>query len=90
MKFTGKWETVTEYPFFTAEAQGGIVGHDLVVISGFRNVYATATAHVYALDLNNVDENSSEWRRMDDIPIAEGVTHAAYTIVGTKVYLCGG
>jgi hypothetical protein len=94
------------YPLVAAEAQGGVIvvddnnndrslrqRHDLVVISGFRDGYAGATARVYALDLSLLDdniENNAAWRTMDDIPVPEGVTHAAFCNVGTKIYMCGG
>lgn len=59
----------------------------MVVISGFTNYFANATNQTFARDVTN---NGSSWRRMDDMPMDSGVTHAATLAIGTKVYLCGG
>jgi N-acetylneuraminic acid mutarotase len=64
-----------------------IIGNDMVIFSGFVNYFANATNQTYARD---VTDSSSMWRRMDDMPMASGVTHAATVAIGTKVYLCGG
>jgi N-acetylneuraminic acid mutarotase len=70
-----------------AEAQGGIIGDDLVIISGFTMGYKQATAKVYALNLR---DPLAPWRAMDDLPVQPGITHAAYAVVGLKLYMCGG
>lgn len=59
----------------------------MVIFSGFINSFANATNQTYARDVSN---SSSAWRRMDDMPLLAGVTHAATLAIGTKVYLCGG
>ena len=75
------------YPFFLAEGQGGMIGKDFVITSGYFQGYKQATAKTFALDTTNP---SATWRPRDDIPIALGVTHAATLIVGTKMYVMGG
>jgi hypothetical protein len=86
---TSKWEDFSpSYPVAIREAQGLMMGNDLVVFGGFYNNFANVTNHTYALD---VTVPNSLWRRMDDLPLPIGITHAAYTLVGaTKVYICGG
>jgi hypothetical protein len=64
-----------------------MIGNDLVIIAGFRNSYTTVTNETYA---RNVTVTGGTWRRMDDMPLPIGVTHAATVRIGTKVYLCGG
>lgn len=87
LQFTGPWVKTKLYPIGTAEAQGKIIGDDLVVISGFKNGISSATNKNYALNLRNSNAN---WREMDDLPVAEGITHGAFAQAGTKVYMCGG
>jgi hypothetical protein len=70
-----------------AEANGAIVGKDLVLISGFYNGYTNATAKNFALDIT---DPYAIWRQMDDHPVADGITHIALVVVGMKVYTCGG
>jgi N-acetylneuraminic acid mutarotase len=70
-----------------AESQGGIIGDDLLVISGFTGQFSIATPACYALNLNDA---SAVWRRMDDIPESRGITHASVVIDGLKLYMCGG
>jgi hypothetical protein len=71
-----------------------ILGDDLVIIAGFTdysatvtNLYATVTNQTYARDIT---DPSSPWRRMDDLPMEIGVTHAAVVRKGSKAYVCGG
>jgi hypothetical protein len=64
-----------------------MIGSDLVVFGGFINNFANVTNHTYALD---VTVPGRLWRRMDDIPLPIGITHAATALVGTKAYVCGG
>jgi hypothetical protein len=70
-----------------AEAQGIVIGNDLVVVSGFFNGFDRATAQTFALDTIAA---TAVWRRMDDLPVPEGITHAAFVVVGAKLYMCGG
>lgn len=57
------------------------------MISGFSNGISSATKKNYALNLRNPN---ADWREMDDLPVAEGITHGAFAQDGTKVYMCGG
>jgi Kelch motif len=75
------------YPIKTGEPHGLLVGNDLIIFGGFTNAFTIATNRTYARDVTN--ENST-WRRMDDMPLASGVTHAATVSIGTMVYICGG
>lgn len=82
------WEGFSpSYPLKIREGQGLMIGNDLVVFGGFFNNFANVTNHTYALD---VTVPGSSWRRMDDLPLPVGITHAAYALVGTKAYVCGG
>jgi N-acetylneuraminic acid mutarotase len=83
----GSWEDHTDYPLSIGESQGGILGNDMLVFSGFVNGFGQSTPACYALDLNSP---TAQWRRMNDLPITEGLTHGAVVIVGLKAYLCGG
>jgi hypothetical protein len=69
------------------EAQGLMVGNDIVIMAGFIDDFASVTNQTYARDMT---VPGSTWRRMDDMPLAIGVTHAATLRIGSKVYLCGG
>lgn len=69
------------------EAQGLLVGNDMVILSGFTQNLTITTNHTYA---RNVLEINSPWRRMDDLPMPVGITHAATLAIGMKVYFCGG
>lgn len=82
----GDWESLPQYPLHVGEAQGGIIGNDLVVTGGFLPGWSVTTA-TYALDITTPN---SSWRRMDDFPLAQGMTHAAFAIHETKMYFCGG
>lgn len=69
--------------------QGATIGSDIVVISGFINKFANATNRTYARDVG-ATKDDAVWRRMDDLPVEQGITHAAVTVVGQKIYFCGG
>ena len=64
-----------------------IIGNDIVIFAGFVNKLSDVVNHTYARDVTFDD---SPWRRMDDMPLSVGVTHAATAVVGMSVYLCGG
>ena len=64
-----------------------MLGRDFVLVSGFMSTYQQSTAETYALD--TTDPNAP-WRRMDDLPVSAGITHAASVVIGTKYYMCGG
>lgn len=76
-----------QYPLSVLEAQGAIIGDDLVIVSGFTDGISSATDETYALNLN---DPNAEWRPMDKYPLAQGVTHGALVVLGTKLYTCGG
>ena len=64
-----------------------MIGTDFVIASGYFSGYSNATVETYAYDTSDPD---AVWRRMDDMPIELGVTHAATVVVGTKMYIAGG
>ena len=64
-----------------------MIGNDIVMFAGFINNLSDVINQTYARD---VTIDGSPWRRMDDMPLSVGNTHAATTLVGMKVYLCGG
>ena len=70
------------------EAQGGVIGTDLVVTGGFLPGW-NVTRATYALDLAG-SGGTAGWRRMDDFPLEQGMTHAAFAIHESKMYFCGG
>lgn len=84
----GWWSTPFKpYPINVAEAQGSMIGNDFVIFSGFKNGYSNATTETYALDLSVSD---ASWRRMDDMPFQQGLTHLGIAVTGLKAYICGG
>jgi Kelch motif len=87
-KFVGGWESVgPKYPFSTDEAEGLIIGNDLVQFSGYTQRFASATNFTYAKDITIP---GSAWRRMGNVPVEIALTHVASVLIGTKVYICGG
>ena len=89
-KFTesSEWQLFSPiYPVSVGEPQGVIIGDDIVVFAGFIDKLSDVINQTYSRD---VTVDGSTWRRMDDMPLTVGVTHAATTTVGMKVYLCGG
>lgn len=89
-RFDGDWEPITPYPIPAAEAQGQIIGSDLVLVSGFSEEWDFASPKVYSLDLT--DPCPDGWTERDEVPVPQGLTHAAALVVpGTnEFYLCGG
>jgi hypothetical protein len=77
---------VRPYPLPLAESMGAMIGKDLVVVSGFDGSFDTVTKKVYALDTTDLN---AIWRAMDDVPTAQGFSHAAYSVNGTILYICG-
>jgi N-acetylneuraminic acid mutarotase len=71
-----------------AESQGGLIGNDMVVVSGFSTGWNYTTPKVYAYDTS---VRGAQWREMDNIPVPEGLTHTGHVVVNcTKLYMCGG
>ena len=67
-----------------------MIGNDFVVISGFHDDYGgitNATRENWARDATIPE---TPWRSMDPLPTPYGITHAAFVLVGTKFYMCGG
>lgn len=64
-----------------------MIGKDFLLFSGFSVTYSNVTAANYALD---VTDPIAKWRRMDDLPVALGLTHTANVKIGSKFYMCGG
>lgn len=77
------------YPIKIKETQGAMIGPDIVVISGFINDFANATNETYARNVV-MNNGNTIWRRMDDLPVKKGVTHAAVAVVGKRIFVCGG
>lgn len=86
-QLVGSWDSGKLHPFTVAEAQGAMIGTNLVIVGGFLQGYNSVSVQTQSWDTNNPDAN---WLRMDDYPFATGVTHAAFVVVGTKFYMCGG
>jgi N-acetylneuraminic acid mutarotase len=76
------------YPFIVRETQGAMIENDIIIVSGFTNRYANATNQTFARDVTGV--KGTTWRAMDALPVPLGITHGAFTVVGTKLYMCGG
>jgi len=67
-----------------------MIGEDFVLIGGFYKPgggFDVATAKKFALDTS---KTNADWRAIEDLPVTEGITHAAFVVVGTKFYMCGG
>jgi hypothetical protein len=56
---------------------------------GFEKGVQACTDKVYAL---NTADPKAQWREMDKLPssVWEGITHGAFVLLGTKLYMCGG
>jgi hypothetical protein len=94
---SSSWETLPPFPFVVAEAQGSVVGNDLVVTGGFLYPsFSNLTNQTYAYRLGTAATgsggSSSAWVRQDDHPYRNRVTHAPVAVVGAtrKLYMCGG
>ena len=85
--WTNTRDTPESYPIDIAEGQGGMIGTDFVIASGYFGGYSSATVETYAYDTS---DPNAVWQRMDDMPIELGITHAATVVVGTKMYIAGG
>ena len=87
--FTGGWEVLTDYPLNVGEPQGALLGTDLVVTGGFLlPAFTNVTLKTFAYTTGSATNNP--WRKMDDFPLAVGVTHAGVAVLGQTMYLCGG
>ena len=73
------------YPLKIAEASGGLIGDDFVVVSGFTGNWDAVTQKVYAY---NTRDPLATWREMDDVPV-QGFSHAAFAVDGLTMYICG-
>jgi Kelch motif len=64
-----------------------LVGNDFIQFSGYTGRFTNITNQTYCRDITQLN---SPWQRMEDVPVALGITHVPTVVVGTKVYLCGG
>lgn len=76
-----------EYPIDASETQGAMIGTNIFISGGFVNGFDNVTNHSYARDISVA---SSPWRKMEDMPVTIGITHAAVVAIGMKLYMCGG
>lgn len=76
-----------EFPLNSPEAQSDFVGNDLVSFGGFNWNFKAVTNLTYARDISVTNQ---PWRRMEDMPVTIGITHAATVVIGMKIYMCGG
>ena len=87
-QFPSTWQSFApEYPIAAPEAQAEKFGNDFVVFGGFNAIFTDVTNKTYARDMSVAN---SPWRRMDDMPLTTGITHAATAVIGMKMYMCGG
>jgi N-acetylneuraminic acid mutarotase len=86
-KLIGNWEWWTSYPVSIAESLGAMIGKDFVVVSGYAKRWNETTKKVYAFDTTMP---KAKWREMDEVPTAEGFSHAAFAVDGDIMYVCGG
>lgn len=70
-----------------AESQGALIGTDFVLVSGFNDGYGQTTNEAYYLDMSSP---FATWQQTDSLPTPYGITHSAFVVVGTKLYMCGG
>ena len=76
-----------DFPNATEEAQSERIGNDLISTGGFFNRFKNVTTATFARDISSPN---MPWRRMDDMPVAVGITHGATVVIGMKMYMCGG
>jgi hypothetical protein len=65
---------------------GAMIGDDFVIVSGFFDGFDGVTKKVYAL---KTTDPTAVWREMDEVPTDQGFSHAAYSIKGTVMFVCG-
>jgi Galactose oxidase, central domain len=66
-----------------------LIENDFVLFSGFTmNFFTNLTRKVFAYNMTAGTKGS--WREMQEIPIEVGLTHGAYVVVGSSMYICGG
>ena len=90
MQFVGLWQDVPAYPIGVVEANGGLVGEDLVIFSGFTDQLSKASVKTHSFDMSNPN---AQWIERDDLPSylgGQGLTHTAVAVHGQKLYTCGG
>jgi hypothetical protein len=82
----GTWQGRTShYP--VAEAQGAIIGTDMLIVGGFLAGFNNVSVQTHSFDTANP---KATWVQQDDYPYPIGITHGAFVVVGTKFYMCGG
>jgi hypothetical protein len=58
-----------------------------VIFGGFYPWWNSATNATFVLDTS---KSASMWKRVDDVPIPQGLTHGAHIVRQSKIYNCGG
>ena len=94
---TGWQSAGPKHPESLIESQGALLaGTHFCIVSGFVGTIDQCSKSTYCKDVR--DPNSS-WIKQDDLTdglsiegtkLSEGLSHAGHTVVGSKLYLCGG
>lgn len=95
----GSWvsgrEDGEKYPEKIAESHGAVIGTEFVIISGFVGGWGQCTSKTYGVD---TQDQSANWIEKDPLTVglsiagtdlSEGFSHAGFTVVGSKIYVCG-
>ena len=96
-QLTGGWvKPHGDFPISVVEAQGGMIGNDLCVVSGFLNGADDSTPNIYCID---TQDTTADWVQRVSLKDADsiegtklgiGLSHGAEAVVGSKFYVCGG
>ena len=96
-QLTGDWtKPHGDFPISVVEGQGGMIGDNFCLVSGFLNNADDTTPDIYCIDSQNTDADWVERVGLKDSDSIEGtslgigLSHGAVAIVGPKLYLCGG
>lgn len=85
-----------KYPISIAEAHGAVIGTKFLIVSGFLNGFNDATEKSYCIDSQNPGEGwlpkdiLTDDLSLEGTALSQGITHAGFVAVGSKMYLCGG
>jgi N-acetylneuraminic acid mutarotase len=72
-----------------AESQGGMIGNDMILFSGFTRSFKNVTDRMMAFD-TSLTTTTAVWRELDPFPVTIGLTHAGYVFHNNHLYTCGG